>query len=331
MLNDKLTLFVSNTQDLKGSFTWSGGPLVKRMAALLYALEGRRIDVEAIRRCYDMIKRNAGIFSYFRGTMAICLSALLALTSDPDAVFDDTLNVYDMLKKEGFWGSEFLVVAAYEIARQAEASDYKTVAGRSRAFYDGMKKNRFFITGYDDYIYAAMLGLSDLDVEVGVERVEIFNSRLRREFSNKNSVQTLAQTLALSSPDGDAVDRVLALRDAFRASGVRMDRLFTLSSLGVLALLPAEPGEIAGKVAQAKDMLRAQRGFGVMTLTTQALLLYAAALVTDEYMQNIRDGLLTATLSTSITNIIISQQTTMVAILAASQAASSSASSSHSG
>lgn len=322
---NKLELFVRNAQIIKKEFRWQN-TLTKRLAAFIYAQEGKTIDYDAIRRCHDLIKKNTGVFSTFRGNMALCVAALLSLSPYPQKVFSETLKVYDLLKGVNLRSSEFLVLAAYQIAAQSDAYYYKNVVTRTRAFYDGMKANHFFYTGQDDYIFAAMLGLADLDVDTGTERIEQLFKRLKGEFWNKNSVQALAQVLVLGESDDSIINRVLALRDALQAEKVKLDKSYTLPVLGLLALLPVEIDTVVRNIVAARDTLRAQKGFGRMAVTTQELLLFAASIVAGDYAESIKDGILAATLSTSITNIIIAQQAAMIAAISASTAASASSS-----
>lgn len=326
-VQNKLELFADNSQIIKKEFVWQN-TLTKQLAALLYAQEGKTVDCGAIRQCHDLIKQNTGAFSTFRGNMALCVAALLSLSANPQGVFSETLKVYDLLKGVKLHASDFLAVAAYQIAAQSEAYDYKNVVTRTRSFYDGMKAQHFFRTGQDDYIYAAMLGLTDLDVVAGTERIEQLYSRLKAEFWDKNSVQALAQVLVLGNSDDSVEERILILRDALRAQKIKLDKTYTLPVLGILALLPVEIDMIVRDLSEAQDTLRTKKGFGLMSVTTQELLLFAASIIVGDYAESVNDGVLTATLSTSITNIIIAQEATIMAAIAVSSAAASSSSSS---
>lgn len=322
---NKLELFTDNARVIKKEFTWQN-TLTKRLAALLYALEGRTVDCDAIRMCLDLIKQNTGAFSTFRGKMALCVAALLSLSPNPQEVFSETLKVYDLLKGVKLRASDYLVLAAYQIASQSDASDYWNVVTRTRSFYDGMKARHFFNTGQDDYIFTAMLGLTDLDAAAGVERIEQLYSRLKGEFWGKNSVQALAQVLVLGESDVSIANRVLVLRDTLRAQKIKLDKTYTLPVLGILAMLPVEIDTIVRDIGVVQVTLRAQKGFGSLSVTTQELLLYAASIVACEYAESVKDGVLTATLSTSITNIIIAQQAAMIAAISASATASAASS-----
>ena len=324
---NSLRLFAENAQDIKKDFVWQNA-LTRRLAALLYAQAGKTMDGQAVQQCFTLIKQNTGVFSAFRGDLALGVSALLSLAPRPQEVFDETLKVYALLKEAKFRGSGFLAVAAYQLAAQTDAASYGHVIGRMRAFYDGMKAQHFFLTGEDDYIFAAMLALAGVDVQAGVADMERLYGRLKGEFWSSNSVQTLAQVLVLGGSDGAAEGRVLALRDALRAEKIRLDKTYTLPVLGVLALLPTDIGTVVQDLHEAQATLRAQKGFGVLSVTTQELLLLTASLVAGAYAQGAKDGMLTAVLSTSITNIILAQQAATIAAVSASSAAASSSSSS---
>lgn len=322
----KLDLFVANTQKIKNSFIWQS-TMPKRLAALLYAVEDKDIDCDAIRESHEFIKRNTGLFSAFRGNSAISIATLLSLSEDRESRFSDTLTVYDMMKNEGFRASDYLVVAAYQIAAHAQKDKFAKVVERAKEFYDGMKEEHRFLTGRDDYIFAAMLGLSDVELETGLVRMEQFYIALKPKFFSGNGLQALAQVLVLGGETEKAVPRVLALSEAFRRQRIRLDKENTLSSLGVLSLLPADIDTIACDVIGVYEFLRTQKGFGSWTITKQELLLFSSAIVAFKNVDDAKNGLLTTAISTSLTNIIIAQQTAIAAAAASSAAAAASSSS----
>ncbi len=293
------------------------------MVALTYAQEGKQIDCDAIKVCQDMMKQNTGIFSTFRGDMGLYIATLLSLTEDPQAVFRETLIVYDLLKAERFRASDFLIVAAFQVASQSQKSDYARVIQRTRAFYDDMKAKHFFYTGADDYIFATMLGLGNLDVTASTARIEKIYDFLKNEFWTKNSVQTLAQVLVLGESDDAGVDRVLVLRDAFRSEKIKLDKAYTLPILGILALLPVDSNSLIPEIDRAQAFLRNQKDFGSFSVSQQELLMLAASMVVNDFADKFKDDMTRAALSTSITSIMIAQQTAMIAMLAAATTVSS--------
>lgn len=319
----RLELFSDNAQQMKEAFPWKNA-MVNRLAALLYAAEDKRVDEGAIRAGLELIKENTGVFSSFRGTSGMCIAALLALSGRQQSLLANTLSAFEMMKNVKFRASDYTVIAAYQIAANSTPEQYLHIVERAKAFYDGMKAERRFLTSYDDYIFAAMLGLSDIAVDSGVKRMEQLYAGLKPEFFSGNSVQSLTQVLVLGGEASSSAARVLELRDAFRARNIRLDKPFTLSSLGVLSLLPVSKEELVNAVSGIYDVLRSKKGFGKWTILEQELLLLSTSLAAFKYMDDIKNGIVSTTLSTSITNIVIAQQTAITAAATAAAAAASS-------
>lgn len=315
----RLELFVDNTQRMKKGFVWQNA-MINRLAALLYTADNKRVDEGLIRESHELIKENTGLFSSFRGTSAISLATLLSLSDDQHTQLAHTLAVYDMMKTAKFRASDYLVVAAYQIAAYTTSDQYLLTVERAKTFYDGMKSHHRFLTGQDDYIFASMLGLSGIDIKSGVERMEQLYTALKPEFLSGNSVQALTQVLVLGDEVPNAAAHVLELREAFRTRGIRMDKEYTLPSLGVLSLLPCDREAIVNDVSDTYEFLRTQKGFGNWSITKQEVLLLSSALAAFKYVDDAKNGILTTTLSTSITQIVIAQQTAIAAAAAASAA-----------
>ncbi|WEK55032.1 MAG: DUF4003 family protein [Candidatus Cohnella colombiensis] len=319
----RLDLFVANSQLMKSKFIWQP-TLIKRLASLLYAAEDKAIDIDAIQESYELIKKNTGVFSSLRGSSAISISALLSLSEEKNEQLSNTLAIYDMMKEVNFRASDFLVVAAYQIAAHTLPENYSHTVNRAKAFYVGMKAEHRFITGQNDYIYAAMLGMSSLDINYGLTRIEQLYATFKPHFHSGDSVQALAQVLVLGEENRELEARVLSMRGAFRERNVKLDHVHTLSTLGVLSLLPAEIDSIVNGVLEVNEYLRTKKGFGIWSVTKQELSMYSATLIAYEYMSDMKIGLLTSTLSTSLTNIIIAQQAAIAAAVATSAAVNTS-------
>lgn len=326
-LRSNVELFIKNTQYLKSELPWQDANM-RRLSAFLYSLRGLEANADAIREARDIIKRSTGVFSSFRGNIVLCVATLISLADDPEAMFANTLDVYKILKELKFRASDYLAIAAYQIASETTLENYRKAAERARAFYDGAKQTHWMLTSQDDYIYTSMLGLSDLDVNFATNRMEQLYVALKPEFTWGNSVQSLTQVLVLGDDTSGTIARLVALKKSFRDRGMKLDKEYTLSSLGILAMLPVDDRQLVDDVAEVAEFLRTQKGFGVLSLSKQEILLLAASLVSNRYIDDVKNGLLTTTLSTSLTNILLAQQAACIAGTAAVVAASTSSSSS---
>lgn len=322
-LKPKVDLFLTNVQIMKDNFRWQNISH-KRLSALIYAAENKQIDLDTLKDSLKLIKENTRVISYFRGNSLISIATLLSPSDDNRKIFADTLVVYEQMKANKFWASDYLVMAAYQIAAHAHENQHIETIKRTKAFYDGMKSQHRLITGQNDYIFAAMLALSDLEIETGLNQIENLYQTLKLHFRPYDSVQALSQILTLNSQNDDIISRVLNLADLFRHKKMRLDRTYTIPSLGVLALLPVNPDLLVDEVVTVYDFLRTNKGFGHWSISKQELLLFSAALVSFSYADNANQQLLTSALSTSITNIIIAQQTAIAVVIATSSSAASS-------
>lgn len=324
---NRLQLLITNTQAIKKEFAWQNAS-ISRLAAMLYAAQDREADPEAIRETHERIKGSTGSFSVFRGNLSVGIAAMLSLTDDPQTRLDDALDVYEQMKAHKFTASDHLAMAAYEIAQNTEPARREEAIARTRTFYDGMKENHRFLTYHDDYVFAAMLGLSDLEPEPALKRMEQLYAELKPELRAGNSLQSLTQLLVLAEADLDATARLAELRDMLRQRKVRMDKEYTLPSLGLLALLPEETRIIADGIEENATYLRQQKGFGAWSILDQELLLLVSALFISRSVGEARQNLSTPALSSVLTHLVIAQQASTIAAITAVTVASSSSSSS---
>lgn len=313
----RLELFVENTRAMKAGFFWHN-TMLKRLAALLYAAQDKALDPEKLRECTALLRASAGFFSPFRGNGTMMYAALLALNGDPAALLQRARNAYEQLKQAKFQASDYLVAAAFQIAVSAPEEEYGEIVLRARAFYDGMKRRHRFLTGQDDCIFSAQLGMSDLGVEAGLERMEQLFQVLRPAFHSGNGVHALTQVLVLGGAGAGIEARVLLLRGTLREWGLKLDYAATLSALGILALLPLDVDTVAKQITDVSDWLREQKGFGPWSINRQERRLLSATFTALNGMDPAERSVLDAAFSTSMLNIVIAQQ---VAVAAASAGA----------
>ena len=325
-VNDKLALFIANVQAIKGDFKWKHSG-TKRLAALMYALENKPIDCNAIRESYSLIKDSAGVFSMVRGNMSLCIAAKLSLNENRKQLINDTMTVYDRMKDAKFRASDFLAVAAFLIAANTERHNHQNTIERAREFYEGMKKHRWFHTGQDDYIFSVMLALSDIDPISGSDRIEQLHQRLLPEFKRAggNSVQALCQMLALGGKSDEALDHLITLRNSLRSKKIKLDKAYTLPSLGALSLLPVDGDTLVSDILEAQSYLRSQKGFSPFTVSTQELLLFSSGIISYAYSEDVK-GTIAASISTGIASIIIAQQISMIVLMTVSASAAAASS-----
>jgi len=326
-ITDRLELFCSNNHIARDDFAWRIGAEIRRLISLVYALDDKPLDSEAIKDCHGIIKGSTRAFSSFRGIASYCIAAKLSLQDEPKNLFDDTLAAYDRLRDAKFAKSDQLAVAAYILASSAEKFNFKKIADKAGQYRDGLRGRLWFLSGIDDSVFSVLLALSGGTPAQGIQRIEELNGRLRPEFKwqSRATVQSLSQVLALGGKSDDALNCLLDLNTALRAHKIRLDRPYTLPALRILSLLPVDKSVIVTDLIDAQTFLRRQSGF--KTVSSSELLLYATAIVASTYADD-SSGTLAASAAVSTINIIIGQQiAVMIAAMIASSAAASAAAS----
>lgn len=321
----KCDLFAENYQILKKNFKWEYSMML-RLAAIIYANAGLKADVEAIKKAKEIIKNNTGIFSTFKDISFFVLSTLFSLEKNPEDKFLKTKRIYDEMKKIGFRSSPYLTLAAFFVANQTEDQNVAAVIGRAKEFYDSMKREHKFLTSSDDYGYAAMLATTDLEVAMTIKEMEICYELLKKNFGIGNELQSLTHVLAMGEEHAQVkCERVLKLFESLNRKDCKTSKYHNLANLGILVLISEDVEKLTDEIAEVSQYLLEKKGFGRWSISKQDRTLFSSVLVVDEYLNDMKKNSITMTLTNSITNLIIAQQTAMIiAVSSASAAAASS-------
>ena len=273
-----------------------------------------------------IIKDKTGVFSQFKDTTNFMSSVMLSLQADPEPMFKSALNVYDAMKHEGFHSSPYLVLAAISIALQADPYNYRRVITSAKSYYDAMKEEHKFITSSDDYGFAALLAMSEKPVHQAVKEMEDCYRILKGDFYGANAVQALSHVLTFSEEPAFAkCRRVAELNRALKDNKCKIGSGIELSFLGVIALLQEDTHKLVDEIAMVRDYLKSKKGFTSWAITNTERIMFAVALVCDDYLTGAKKNTLGYTLANNITGILIAQQ--MAVMAAASGAAAAAASS----
>lgn len=321
LLREKTDLMINNFNVLRGSFTWES-VLVKHFGAILHANNGKDIDVRKLEEIKQYIKENTSFASYFRGTNTFVIASMLSLQGDYRSEFKKLITVYDLMKNYGFKSSIYLPLAAYCITKEVSMEDWDYRLRRMEEFYKNMKKNHFWLTSPDDYVFAAVLANTDLDVSTTYKRIEnCYNLLNSLGFYKGNDLQTLSHVLALGEVDDEG--KCEKARELFTKLKGYKCRFYNngLAVLGVLVLLNEDVDKIVTDVVETYDRIKSNKGYGIFSIDSSMRTILAATLVSDSYVKTMDKNILEATIGNSINSIIIAQQQAMIAAACASMAA----------
>ncbi|MBH1942126.1 DUF4003 domain-containing protein [Mobilitalea sibirica] len=325
-LKNKCDLFAENYKQLYKSFKWNYTSSV-RLGALLYTMSESKLEIDRIKECKSFIKNKTGVFSQFKDTTNFITSVMLSLQENPAKLIEEAIIIYKDMKKEGFHSSPYLVLAALSIAMEAEDYQYNNIIKSAKSFYDAMKKEHRFITSSDDYGFATLLAMSDISINQAIREMENCYRILKEHFSYSNSVQALSHVLTFSEEDAAVkCRRTVELNNALHARKCKFGSGMQISFLGVVALLSEETGKLADEIAATNQYLKSKKGFGGWSISAKERLMYATALVCDDYLADQKHSTMEMTLANNITNILLAQQMAMIAATSAGAAAAAGSS-----
>lgn len=326
-LRNKCDLFADNFTSLGHRFKWNY-TINMRLGALLYTMENRSVDLDAIVRCKKVIKDNTGVFSQFKDVTSFMTAVMLSLQAEPEAMLKGAVHVYDAMKKEGFHSSPYLVLAAISIVLQSDPYEYMKIIHSAKTYYDAMKEEHKFITSSDDYGFATLLAMTDKSVWQAVKEMESCYRILKGDFFNSNAVQSLSHVLTFS--EEGPYTKCKRVADIYKALKVRKCKIgngVELSFLGVIALLLEDPEMLANEIAEVKEYLKTKKGFGNWSISATERVMYSIALVCDDYLADAKRSAVELTIANNVTGILLAQQ--MATMAAASSAAAAAAASSN--
>lgn len=311
-LRDNCDLFAENYYELKRNFKWNNS-ISSRLGALIFVLEHRTLDIEAINRSRRIINDNTGAFSQFKDITNFMVAVMLSFQKEPEVSLKNMIQVYDAMKKEGFHSSPYLILAAMSVVFQAEKDQYQKITSTARSYYNAMKAQHRFITSSDDYCYCALLAMNGKPVSEDIHEMESCYQRLMESFTHSNAIQSLSHILTMDEEITDIKSkRVLDLYHALRKRKCKFGLGIELSFLGVAVLLDEEIEKLANEIAEINEYLGSKKGFGAWSLIDKERIMYSIAIACSAYLDDTKKNTLEMILTNNITGIIRAQQVTTV-------------------
>lgn len=310
--------FIENRDIIKKAIKMESS-YIYPVAANVFCAAGVKADGEKLKECKKIIKKNAGFASYLKGNVMTVFAAKLCVSPDPEAQFKKVMDIYGILK-DHFKRSEYLALLATLLAEKTTIEEAERIAARGRALYNMMKKEHPILTSSEDNVMAGFMALSEKNDKQLIDDAESCYDLLRKEFSDKNAMQTVSHILAMTdgAPE-EKVDRIVRMYDMFKKSGHKFGKHEELPMLAAISVIEADEKELVDTAVEIDDLLSEQKGYGALSLSKKIRLMHAAMLTADLY--NDCDNALAA-VSASAIAIIAANEAAMCAVIAVSATAS---------
>lgn len=286
-IKNKVDLLISNKQKIETEFKW-GYSLMNIAAALVFTGENREVDIERLKLCKQILKKNTGVFSSFRSYSEAVIVSKMANAADPEQYINDVKFIYEKLKRSSFSDSSYLIQGAICIYEAGKLSEAEILAKKFWDVYNKMNKKHPFLTSSEDIVFVILLAMTDKSVDEIVNEIEDCYSYMRRNVKlniGDNEYQGLGEILALSSGDiTNKCDKVTGLYNSILAHGVRWGKEYNeFASLGLLIDLGVDNDTLINEIVEVNNYLKDSKGFSGWTLDNKQRLMFSAMLVGDDY------------------------------------------------
>ncbi len=322
LLKQRCGLFVKNRDIMKENFKWENSMMFP-LCASIYTERGLEMKPDKMKLCKEIIKRNTGIFSSFKGIPFMALVTLLSLEDNPESKFTEVLKIYDILRNE-FHSSSYLPLSAFVISYISETDDYVRVTQKAKDIYMKMKNEHPFLTSSEDCGYAVLTALSNFEPDEAIDEMEKCYDILKDKFFSANAVQSLSHILALGEESSiDKCNKAINIFNQLKERNCKFGTGVELSVLGLLAIAAENIDETIDEIVEVNEYLASIKGFGAFGIGKTQRIMYSAILVSQENKKQFSEHAMNIAAVNSITNLIIAQQAAMTAVIASSAAASS--------
>lgn len=322
-LQARCEAFIDNREVLKQVYRMENSHLYP-VCANIFVARGVPAREEELRRCRDLLKAHTSVFSNFRGSTAMPVVSLLAVSPDPEDKVRRMVDLYGLLR-ESFFGSQYLALAALMMTELPAQHPDAEMAARGRALYNRMKKEHPFLTSGEDSVMAVLLAYSEKDDDHLIAEMEDCYNRLKTAFRSSNDVQAASHVLALGPGSTlEKTARMLSIYEKLQAAGAKYGKYRELSALAALSILPISPEDAAADMLDIDDFLSRQKGYGFWGIDRRTRMMHAALIAADQPVSLPAEA---AALSATLAAIAAQQAAMMSVVITTS--ASSAASSSH--
>lgn len=319
-LKMKSDRFVEIYSTLYKKYKWSENDMFLRLSSLIYARNGRSLNLDRFEDMVNYIKSNSSLFSPVRSSgRSVTAAILINNFEDPEEAFDSLISCSKILKENKFGRDIYAVLSAMVILLSGIGEDaLMNRMERARNIYNLFKKDHGFITSHDDYPMAFALAGLDISEESIASRVEDFYSRLAAlNFKKGSELQRLSQILTAADCDINwAPQKCAGILDAFKEYKMPYYRMNYIQ-MGTLSLLKGSPGEIFQKVREVYEYLKLnERSKFLMNKHLVAML--ASDLVSSEAQEEM--GFKNAVelgISSSLQAMVAAQQAAVIAAISA--------------
>ncbi|MBU3180934.1 DUF4003 family protein [Clostridium psychrophilum] len=258
--------------------------------ALTYTLNKKEFNKEKIQDVRKHIKKTTNIISSYRGATMTILSGLLASKyGDPKQKFNKIFKYGKRMKNAGFKNSIFLPLSSYVLLVTCEEEQSETRINKAIDIYKKLKKNRKWLTRREDYPLSIFLANSDNSVNNIIDNMEECYKLLNTNgFKKNNELKILSHILGFCKEDNEIkVSRCKTMLNSLKENKIKVYH-GGYAAIGLLTVFGDEGYNALKQVIEVVKTIKSNKKY--RWLTKETYLYTAVALVSDVYIQNIKNN-----------------------------------------
>ena len=254
---------------------------VSKLAALIITSKGAVADEARIRDCRALLKKQAGIFSNWRGIMNTVVLAKMSLADDPLSYFEGVQGVYEMLTAKTLFKSEYQSMCAMMIYELCQEERRDEVCAKTIEQYQAARKAHPFLTGHEDLSVIALMVLAGLDPAEMLARAEECFELLKPLLNlHPETRQMTSNILALSDkPSSEKVEILNSLHEGLTEAKHPLSKNRTISILAAYVDVEARRKDLIDEICEVDDYLKGQKGYGILGVGKSFRRLMASVMV----------------------------------------------------
>jgi len=297
------------------------------LGALIATAKGKVLTKEKIKESYKLLTKNTGIFSSFRDTLRVPMTAEMACADEPQRYFEELNQVYKQLMTHFTIGSERRALAALMIYNNCPPELLYRMPDETYEMYQRLREQHPFLTGSEDMSYAALMAIKGGSPDAMVQDMEECYHLVKERFKlHFEPIHNVAQILSLNnkmSPK-EKVELFNEYYDFLKKGKFRISVGDPLAIVAILVNIGIGKDEMLELCQKYNDFLKKQKGFGFLGVSTQSRRMMAIALAALEALGNETEAENAAL--TAVVNMIINFEITLMIIVISSAIARNSSS-----
>lgn len=212
------------------------GEYINHFASLMFT-EKEVMDIDKIKEIRKYIKSNTNKMSSFRGDILYMISILISKEENYIEFSNRVIRISEALEESDFKENDFLVLAAYTIAKHIESNEINNIMRDMKIIYNSLKDKYEGFIDEEDYLVCALLAIKNNKESGEAKNIHeyigsMFNYLSDLDYYSKNDLQGISSSILLNDR-ASAPYEVKELINAFNKNGMKIgDEV--LSLIGII-------------------------------------------------------------------------------------------------